>query len=119
MSFNEKQINEIRDAFTNAASTMTRFDAEFTELNASFNASRDKIRRAYESFEEMATRVGNGNDTNIDPDELEYALSQLKRQAELMSDVAYGVSDGLATAKSNADELSEFASKIESDASEL
>lgn len=119
MSFNEKQINEIRDAFTNAASTMTRFDAEFTELNASFNASRDKIRRAYESFEEMATRVGNGNDTNIDPDELEYALSQLKRQAELMSDVAYGVSDGLATSKSNADELSEFASQIEADAREL
>lgn len=119
MPVNEKQVNEIRHAFTDAASTMTRFDSEINELNASFNASRDKIRRAYESFEEMATRIGQGNDTNIDPDELEYELSQLKRQAELMSDVAYGISDGLATAKSNADELSEFASKIESDASEL
>lgn len=119
MSFNEQQLNEIRRAFTDAASTMTRFDSEFTEINASFNASRDKIRRAYESFEEMATRIGQGNDTNIDPDELEYALSQLKRQAEVMSDVAYSISDGLATAKLNADELSEFASKIEADAREL
>lgn len=119
MSFNEKQINEIRDAFTSAASTMTRFDSEINELNASFNASRDKIRRAYESFEEMATRVGNGNDTNIDPDELEYELSQIKRQAELMSDVAYGMSDGLATANANAEDLSEFASKIEADTREL
>lgn len=119
MSVNEQQVKEIRSAFTDAASTMTRFDAEFNELNASFNASRDKIRRAYESFEEMATRISQGNDTNIDPDELEYALSQIKRQAEVMSDVAYGMSDGLATAKANADELSEFASKIEADAREL
>lgn len=119
MSFNEKQINEIRDAFTNAASTMARFDAEFTELNASFNASRDKIRSAYESFEEMATRIGQGNDTNIDPEELEYALAQIKRQAEIMSDVAYGMSDGLATAKSNAEDLSECASQIEADTREL
>ena len=119
MSFNEQQVKEIRSAFTDAASTMTRFDAELNELNASFNASRDKIRHAYESFEEMATRIGDGNDTNIDTDELEYELSQIKRQAEFMSDVAYGMSDGLATAKSNADELSEFASKIEADAREL
>lgn len=119
MSFNEKQINEIRSAFTDAASTMTRFDAEFTELNASFNASRDKIRSAYESFEEMATRIGQGNDANIDPDELEYELSQIKRQAELMSDVAYGMSDGLATANANAEDLSECASQIEADAREL
>lgn len=119
MSVNEKQVNEIRHAFTDAASTMTRFDSEINELNASFNASRAKIRSAYESFEEMATRIGQGNDTNIDPDELEYALAQIKRQAEFMSDVAYGMSDGLATANANAEDLSECASKIEADAREL
>ena len=117
MSFNEQQINEIRDAFTNAASTMTRFDAEFNELNASFNGSRDAIQRAYASFEEMASRVSNGG--SVDSDELEYALSQIKRQVEIMSDIAYGVADGLATAKSNTDELSEFARKVEADTREI